>query len=318
MISELELLSKTPVTALSVVQSLHLLEKISTQLRGKISDNQRERIYVPDRSGLLRQIDDVYYDDLNRSETTRMLSFGTPAHPNLSKALASGITLRFLSSLELGEDGEDDEDDVDDMDMGEDLCTRIAGILKDHDINYALNEFLANAADARASQFSMLLDTQSFECTTVLSPEMAKFQQGPSLILHNDAKFTEKDFLGLRKIGLGGKAADPDTIGRFGLGALSLFHFTEVCLLGIERTGAITCLAQMPMLISGRYIMILDPSGMYLPPRKGRRRTALRRTLCSLARSAIFYFALEARLNDKQQISGSNFRVRIFVWVLYL
>jgi hypothetical protein len=244
----------------------------------------------------MRQIDEIYYDDLNVSETTRRPVSGTPAHPHLSKSLASRITLQFSSSLALDEgDDDDDDDDVDDIDMGEDLCTRIASVLKDHDISYALNEFLANAADAKASQFSVLLDKRSFESSTVLSPEMVQFQQGPSLILHNDAIFSKEDFSGLRKVGQGGKSAEYDTIGRFGLGALSLFHFTEVCLLEIETTDTLTCVAQVPMLISGRYVMILDPSGMYLPPRKGRRRTALYRKISSLALSDDLFFLCKSR-----------------------
>jgi len=226
-LDELEILSGNNVnTTLSISQALRLLEEIATQLHGMVPENQRARIFVPDQTGVLRRVDEVYYDDLNRSGVTQKLDYGVPSHPDLSKSLASGIALRFLSSLELGED--DDDDDVDDMDMEEDLCIRIAGVLKDHDVKYALNEFLANAVDAGASRFSVLLDSQSFESKTVISPEMAEFQQGPSLILHNDKMFKEKDFFGLRKIGQGGKSGDSDTIGRFGLGALSMFHFTEV------------------------------------------------------------------------------------------
>ena len=40
------------------------------------------------------------------------------------------------------------------------------------------------------------------------------------------------------------------------------------------------------MLVSGPYVMMLDPSGMHLPPRnRGGKRTALRMTLSNLARS---------------------------------
>jgi hypothetical protein len=229
MLDELERLSSSDH---NVSQALQLLELLAAQLCGHISDERRKRIFVPNCDGVLQRIDDVYYDDLNRSEVTRRFDVKAPAHAKVSKSLATNITLQFLSSLELGED---DEDDVDDEDMGEDLCTRIKGILNAQDINYALNEFLANAADAGASRFSILLDAKSFESTTVLSLEMAQFQQGSSLILHNDGIFTEKDFLGLRKIGQGGKSEDTDAIGRFGLGALSLFHFTEVRLFFISR-----------------------------------------------------------------------------------
>jgi hypothetical protein len=224
-LSELKLLSGEEVTDTSVREALQLLAHIATM--NPTSSAQREQLLVPDLSGVLRQIDGLFYDDQNRSHAAHSHSFGRATHPSLSRSLACQIGIKFLSALELGED----DDDVDDEDMGEDLCTRIAGVLREYDANYALNEFLANAADAGALNFSVVLDNRSFESNTVLSPRMNKFQHGPSLILHNDARFRDEDFDGLRKIGQGGKSKDSDTIGRFGLGALSLFHFTEVCFL---------------------------------------------------------------------------------------
>lgn len=38
------------------------------------------------------------------------------------------------------------------------------------------------------------------------------------------------------------------------------------------------------MLVSGGYVMILDPSGIHLPPRNGKKRTALFRPLASIIR----------------------------------
>jgi hypothetical protein len=154
-------------------------------------------------------------------------AYGFPTHTALSQSLASDLSLRFLSSLELGEAEEEDEDDDDD-DIREDLVTRIHGVLNDYDIKYALNEFLANAADAGASRFSVLLDERSHDSRTIISAQMAEFQKGPALVLFNNEVFGSKDFSGLRRIGEGGKTRSSDTIGRFGLGALSLYHFTEV------------------------------------------------------------------------------------------
>jgi len=50
------------------------------------------------------------------------------------------------------------------------------------------------------------------------------------------------------------------------------------------------------MVVSGGDVMILDPSGDYLPPRTsdGRKRTALRRKISSLARSV--FLALPSKM----------------------
>lgn len=222
LLEELQLLSRNHATP-SVSQVIEILEEIA--MHSPLPDYQRARIFAPDMNGSLRHIDEVYYHDLHHFTIHQSLDYGFPTHPMLSKSLALKLALRFLSSLELN----DDDDNIDDIDMGEDLTTRINSVLRDYDINFALNEFLANAADAGASRFSILLDHRSFESRSILCPDMAEFQQGPSLVLHNDAVFSEKDFIGLRRIGIGGKTTGSDTIGKFGLGALSLFHFTDVC-----------------------------------------------------------------------------------------
>jgi len=42
--------------------------------------------------------------------------------------------------------------------------------------------------------------------------------QGPALLIYNDAKFEQRDFEGLQKLGEGGKRDDETRIGRFGIG----------------------------------------------------------------------------------------------------
>jgi hypothetical protein len=182
-------------------------------------------IFVPDTHGSLRQITDMYYDDsigmrVSPPETV------FPAHPRISKLTAATLRIPFLSSLQLGNDGNDDL--FDDEDMSEDLATRVSGVLKEYDMQYALNEFLANAIDAGATKFDILIDEKSFDTATIISPEMKPMQQSPALVLYNNAVFQPEDLRGLRRIGRGGKGHVSDTIGRYGLGALSLFHFTEV------------------------------------------------------------------------------------------
>ncbi|KAF7311321.1 hypothetical protein MKEN_01033800 [Mycena kentingensis (nom. inval.)] len=255
----LDELSFLQTVANPVSDSLRLLQEI-TSLECLPAEYDRERVLLPCRDNRLHPISDTYFVDSNSDFVP---DGGTPVHPRLSQELAHKLGVPFLSSLELGDEGDDD----DDIQMGEDFVTRVSNLLKEHDIDYALNEFLANAADAGAKEFALVLDERAFESGKVLGPNLAELQRRPALVLYNDAKFTKEDFIGLRKVGEGGKRSNPDSIGRYGLGAMSLFHFTDVV-----------------QIVSDGHLLILDPSGRYLPPRNGRPRTSLLRSIADVAK----------------------------------
>lgn len=69
--------------------------------------------------------------------------------------------------------------------------------------------------------------------------------------------FSAKDFAGFKDIGLGSKSDDATSTGMFGRGALTMYHFTDV-----------------PMIISGSSLLILDPQQRSLPRNKHYRRKA--------------------------------------------
>ena len=115
--------------------------------------------------------------------------------------------------------------------MHEDLTTRVKNVLRAYDIKQSFNEFLANAADAGATQFNLMLDYSSHRearVPDVLSANIGAFCNGPALVVHNDSQFTMDDIRGICRIGRGGKEDRDGTVGRFGLGALSFYHFSEV------------------------------------------------------------------------------------------
>ncbi|KAJ6618898.1 hypothetical protein B0H10DRAFT_2028426 [Mycena sp. CBHHK59/15] len=244
-----------------VSRTIRILTEIAPINPGR-SHHNYARILVPGDDDILHPIEQVYFEDI-ASDFSPEAEF--PVNKQMSESLARSLEVQFLSSLELGTD----DDDLDDLQMGEDFTKRVEGVLKEHDVNYALNEFMANAADAKATCFSVLLDERTFECSKVLSPGLADLQRRSSMFLYNDAVFrkdtNKDDFSGLRKVGQGGKSSDTETIGRYGLGALSLFHFTDVV-----------------QIISGEYFLILDPSGSHLPPLNGRPRTSLFRRLSDI------------------------------------
>lgn len=145
------------------------------------------------------------------------------AHPLVSSGLASTLGLRRLSEEAFSSPG----DGIQSFHMEEDLTVRIRKVLQDYDIDHSSNEWVANADDAGASSLTLLIDEASFEGRRVIGG-LNDFQSGPALVVHNDGVFTEADFKGLGNIGQGGKAGRADAIGRFGLGALSFYHFSEV------------------------------------------------------------------------------------------
>ncbi|TFK62955.1 hypothetical protein BDN72DRAFT_803733 [Pluteus cervinus] len=227
-------------------------------------------LLLPGRDGLWWPHRQTYYDDLRNRAVSSHDVVVYPVHPSISSALAKKLKIPLLSALELDQDEDEDEGedkDEDDEGMGETLVDRIKNVLNDYDIKHAFNEFVANASDAGATKLSILLDERStFPSESIISPDMKRFQQVPAVVLYNDELFTTADFEGIRHIGRGTKRERPDAIGKYGLGALSIFHFTD-----------------LPMIISGKYVMILDPSGNVLPLKKGNKRTVLFRKLSTFS-----------------------------------
>ncbi|KAJ7161471.1 hypothetical protein C8R43DRAFT_336009 [Mycena crocata] len=258
LLAELELLLAERATT-RISQALDILNEIAPLLAG-CSSGDYGRVLVPGKDNALHFISESYFVD---HSSTFQPDGRFPIHSAISESLARDLKVEFLSSLELGED-----DDDEDLQMGEDFTTRVEGVLKEHHVDYALNEFLANAIDANASHFSVVLDERTFECSTVLAPGLADLQRRPSLLLYSNSKFTAADFRGLRQVGVGGKRSNPDSIGRYGLGALSLFHFSDVV-----------------QIVSDDRLLILDPSATHLPPARGSRpRTSYLKRLSDVSR----------------------------------
>ncbi|KAG8989639.1 hypothetical protein FRB90_002147, partial [Tulasnella sp. 427] len=199
--------------------SILLLEELARTIEGQ--DEEFKRTLVPTENCQLALAPEVLFNDMGGDPTSSPEGFQF-AHPSLSASLAITIGLRRLSD----EDFQDGSDGIESFHIGEDLTVRIKGVLQDYDLDHSSNEWLANAEDAKAKVVEFLIDEAEFKGRRVIK-RLASFQSGPALVMHNDAKFTEEDFKGLGSIGQGGKSGRVDTIGRFGLGALSFYHFTE-------------------------------------------------------------------------------------------
>lgn len=129
-----------------------------------------------------------------------------------------------------------------------DLTRRIREVL----LNYpegttVLKELIQNADDAGATTVRLCLDRRVHGSDSLLSDSLAQWQ-GPALLAYNDAVFTEEDFVSISRIGGSTKHAQAWKTGRFGVGFNSVYHLTD-----------------LPSFVSGKYIVLFDPQGCYLP-----------------------------------------------------
>ncbi len=83
-----------------------------------------------------------------------------------------------------------------------------------------LKELIQNTDDALASEFH-------YGLSSGLPKAVHPLLRGPGLFLINNGKFKASDARGIRSFGLNSKAADKASIGKFGLGMKSVFHFCE-------------------------------------------------------------------------------------------
>ncbi|KAG8987990.1 hypothetical protein FRB90_003029, partial [Tulasnella sp. 427] len=224
--------------------SILLLEELSRTIEGQ--DEEFKRTLVPTENCQLALAPEVLFNDMGGDPTGSPEGFQF-AHPSLSATLAHTIGLRRLSEEEF----QDGSDGIESFHIGEDLTVRIKGVLQDYDLDHSSNEWLADAEDAKAKAVTFLIDEREFKGRRVI-PGLKGFQSGRALVMHNDAVFTDEDFMGLGNIGHGGKSGRIDTIGRFDLGALSFYHFTE-----------------LPLIISKDRCLLLDPSQQYLRRARG-------------------------------------------------
>jgi hypothetical protein len=192
--------------------------------KSRPSEDILRQIQLPDFSSTMRPFSQIYHNDLgHRLTQVEIPRDRLASHARIDYELARQLGLSFLSTIALPMAA----DEIDEDDMEEKLTTRINNVLRQYTPERSFLEFVANAVDAGATEVGVVLDDMVHPSLgDFLTSAMAGFQ-GPSLIIHNNAIFQEKDWRGIRKVGLGGKEGDPDTIGRFGLGALSMFHFTE-------------------------------------------------------------------------------------------
>ena len=110
--------------------------------------------------------------------------------------------------------------------------------------------------------------------------DLAQFQ-GPALLAHNDATFSEADFRSISNVGDSLKRSQLGKTGRFGVGFNSCYHVTDLptFISGMFQVAAhpsivlsdfysahiVVSLNSDCVLRAGRHLVILDPQCTYLP-----------------------------------------------------
>ncbi|EAU81709.2 hypothetical protein CC1G_02725 [Coprinopsis cinerea okayama7 len=241
-LAALNRLSNQPPSQATASAAISLLKFVTAN--GDLSDTQRSQLLVPDDGNRLRSKGEVVFNDIGQQAILVQRDGFDLAHPLIDNSLA--ITLRLdrlgLKYIDLQEEFED---------MGATAVTLVQKAIAQYTEKQFLSEFLANAEDAGATRFSVVLNEGSgpaFTSKKLLSTEMEKFYNCPSVLVYNDGVFSDNDFRGLCKTHIGGKKDNPSSIGQFGLGALTMFHFAEIA-----------------VVLSGKYVLFLDPSKSSLP-----------------------------------------------------
>lgn len=178
----------------------------------------KAHLFVPDAKGVLRSINDLHFNDTGTPSEHLPENIKPIAHPLVKEPLARQLGIEPLARQLSKFSGY----------MGEHFISSIRNVLKDYNETQMLIEMLANAVDAGAKRFALILDEMPNSTKHLISPNLAIFQQCPTLLVYNDAEFKKKDWEGIRRIGEGSKKDEANTIGMFGRGVLTMFHLTEV------------------------------------------------------------------------------------------
>ncbi|XP_037469719.1 sacsin-like [Triticum dicoccoides] len=116
------------------------------------------------------------------------------------------------------------------------LTRRIRGVMANYpEGTTALRELIQNTDDAGASRVRLCLDRQAHRARSLLAPALVQWQ-GPALLAHNDAAFTDDDFASISRIGGSKKASQAWKTGRFGsvIQVRNGFTFLDLIVIQIE------------------------------------------------------------------------------------
>ncbi|KAF8647800.1 hypothetical protein AX16_006543 [Volvariella volvacea WC 439] len=147
-------------THCSLPKAIHLLTVMDDEWDNRFItevDGCRSLAWIPTADEALVSPSACFFNDYpNYHENSGR--FGHEVSPIMTSLLAQRLKIPFLSALLADEDSGSKDEEA----MSVELLSRIHAVLHDYDINYAVNEFIANAHDAGATEFSMMLDEMKY------------------------------------------------------------------------------------------------------------------------------------------------------------
>ena len=131
--------------------------------------------------------------------------------------------------------------------QSEPLTTRLRSILRDYESDVdVFKELVQNSDDAKATEVKFLVDFSTHGSESLITEKM-KCWQGPAIYCYNNSTFSDSDFVNITKLAARSKISDTTTIGTFGIGFNTVYHFTD-----------------LPSFVSRNLLHIFDPHVKYL------------------------------------------------------
>ncbi|XP_073457675.1 sacsin-like [Aquarana catesbeiana] len=213
-----------PLSANELQLALHLINhSLMTLNSHNLID--RQLVFLPDKQGVLRHVDTIFYNDTPWLPCDETLNF---CHELVSRAVVSmlGVKTKIhytLQKLKVGGLSKW----VSQFGAKEQITTRIKNIIKEYSSKKdILKELIQNADDSEASEIHFVLDCRTHQTKRTFGDQWNPLQ-GPALCVYNNKIFESKDIDGIQQLGIGGKEDRLDKTGKFGLGFNSVYHITD-------------------------------------------------------------------------------------------
>ncbi|XP_041369756.1 sacsin-like [Gigantopelta aegis] len=209
-----------------IINAATLMADLINQSSSEETAEDAALLKLPDTEGCLHPISELCMDDYEMTEDSSLKIL----HPKISLSIAKMLGINTKRAQHL----QHFMQEFTPFGQHEDLPRRIRNILSVYPLDSAfMKELLQNADDAKATEIMFIKDFRTHPSERVFGDTWSELQ-GPALCVYNDSYFTERDFTGIQKLGLGSKSEDPLKIGQYGVGFNCVYHLTDVpCLLTV-------------------------------------------------------------------------------------
>ncbi|PWW74718.1 hypothetical protein C7212DRAFT_346227 [Tuber magnatum] len=220
-----------PLSTQDLEVALYIVEQVALRLvphnrkdpRGLISDFK-----APDQDGIMRTFSEL---TAGGSDMPDSLANRLTTHPRIPESTIKKLGLptvedRILASL-------NDPCFEQDFSQTQSAKAVIKDTLQRYSVESTFSEYLANAEDCMdgegktATRIDWMIDHSNEYPTEKLIAKELEAVQGKALFCYNDGVFTDEDFKSIIDVGIGSKGLDYSKIGKFGKGALTMYHWTS-------------------------------------------------------------------------------------------